>query len=625
MDVYLKSVHLRLDPNKSKGKGGEADIFLVRDGLVAKIFKPPDHPDLENLPLEQQAARERIAEHQRKLRAFPKGLPSKIVVPEDLITDITGQTIAGYTMRFINGAEPLLRYSEKSFRQAGITNGITTAVLCDLRQTVEDLHEHKDRIVIGDFNDLNVLVLNSSAYIIDADSFQFGSFLCRMFTARFVDPLLCDPNASSPMLIKPHTSDSDWYAFSVILMQCLLFVNPYGGVYVPKNPKKKITQDGRALHRITIFNPEVRYPKPAIPYKVLPDDLLDYFQRVFEKDLRGEFPQKLLGGLQWTRCLNCGLEHARAVCPDCAIAPAAAVKEVMIMRGKVVATKTFQTKGVILFATVQEKNLKWLYHENDELRREDGKLVASGKLDPQIRYRLKGTSTLLGKGNQLITLTPDKPLDNFPVDSFGNLPIFDVNESFRYWLQSNGSLMRDGEFGPEFIGNVLPGQTLFWVGSTFGFGFYRAGNLNIAFVFDAFRKGINDNVKLPPLRGQLIDSACSFTSERCWFFVSTQEGANIINQCIVIRRDGVIEAAAKVKSGDGSWLATLRGKCALANFLFATSDEGIVRLETQNDQIIQTREFPDTEPFVDAGSHIFAGKEVLYVVGAQEIKTLKIN
>ncbi len=61
-----------------------------------------------------------------------------------------------------------------------------------------------------------------------------------------------------------------------MLMQSLLFVGPYGGVYRPTDKKKTVLHDARPLKRITVFDPEVRYPKPARPYNMLPDDLLGY-------------------------------------------------------------------------------------------------------------------------------------------------------------------------------------------------------------------------------------------------------------------------------------------------------------------------------------------------------------
>ena len=42
--------------------------------------------------------------------------------------------------------------------------------------------------MVGDFNDLNILVTGTDAWLIDADSFQFGTYLSPVFTERFLDP-----------------------------------------------------------------------------------------------------------------------------------------------------------------------------------------------------------------------------------------------------------------------------------------------------------------------------------------------------------------------------------------------------------------------------------------------------
>ncbi|MFH1210532.1 MAG: hypothetical protein V1645_01320, partial [archaeon] len=448
VDVYVGGKLVRLNPSASVGKGGEADIFLV-NGKALKIFKQPNHPDFSGLPVEQEAARERIAEHQRKLKAFPKNLPPHVIVPEELVMDRTGNTIVGYVMPFISGAEPLLRYTERSFRQVGISNEMMVKILRDLHGSVFNLHGRS--VVIGDFNDLNVLVSNIEAYLIDADSYQFAQFFCRMFTARFADPLLCNPKTSSLMLVKPHNPNSDWYAFMIMLFQCFLFVDPYGGVYRPKDVKKLVPHSARPLHRITVFHPDVRYPKPAVHYKVLPDDILHHFQQVFEKDLRGVFPLKFLENLRWTKCTSCGTEHARATCPECAQVAPAAVVEVTVVRGKVSSTRIFRTDGLVLFAAFQEGRLRWLFHEDGQFKREDRKVVLSGSLDPQMRYRIHGDRTLFGKGNQLVSLAVGEPPERILVETFGNLPVFDSNGRSRFWVQG-GQLMRDGQFGPDFVG-----------------------------------------------------------------------------------------------------------------------------------------------------------------------------
>jgi hypothetical protein len=59
--------------------------------------------------------------------------------------------------------------------------------------------------------------------------------------------------------------------------------------------------------------------------------------------------------------------------------------------------------------------------------------------------------------------------------------------------------------------------------------------------------------------------------------------------------------------------------------LFSATDGGIVRLEVRAGAIQKTRDFPDTEPFVDAESRLFAGRRGLYVVGPRRIAVVKMN
>lgn len=616
MELYLNGKKIRLKPSQAIGKGGEADIYDLGQGQALKLFKQPDHPDYKLSVEQQQAAKERLAEHQSKLRLFPRSLPSRVIRPQEFVTDAAGHKIFGYTMQRVQDATVLMKYSDRNFRQSGISHQTVVEIFRDLHTTVSRIH--KTGTLIGDFNDLNILVKDTEAYLIDADSFQFSTFPCRVFTARFVDPLLCDPQATKPVLFHPYTLFSDWYAFTTILMQCLLFVNPYGGIYRPQDPANRIPHDARPLHRITVFHPEVQYPKPALSYKVLPDELLHYFCQVFEQDKRGEFPRQLLEHLQWTKCLTCGKEHARNHCPDCRPGQFPVQTLTQIVRGTVTATRIFFTEGIILFTTLQGEKLRWIYHENGEFKREDTSTILSGSLDPQLKFRIQGKSTLLGKQSQVITLTPGQNPGRLAAETF------DANRFSRYWIAS-GQLLRDGVLGPEYIGDVLAGQTQFWIGESFGFGFYVAGNLNVAFVFDVHRKGICDWVKLPPISGQCIDSTCTFSQQYAWFLWATEEQGKTFNQCAVIQPNGEVVATRKTEANDGSWLGTIHGKCAAENFLLAATDDGIVRVEVQQHQLVKTKEFPDTESFVDSSCHLFATQEGLYSVKQQEIMFLKIH
>lgn len=633
MDVYINGKKVRADPKQAIGKGGEADVFQLDPTTALKLFKPPNHPDYQGLPHEQQAASDRIQLHQQKLTHFPKNLPPRVIAPTALATDKSGKTILGYTMPLLQNMDALLRYSERSFRQRGISAQTVVQVFQNLHDTVSKLHVHG--VVIGDFNDLNVLVQDTAAYLIDADSFQFGSFPCQVFTARFVDPLLCDPNAHQPILQQSPTANSDWYAFAVMLMQCLLFVDPYGGVYKPKDPTQNVVQGARSLHRITVFHPEVRYPKPAIPYQVLPDELLHYFQQVFERDQRGEFPRSMLDNLHWTQCSTCGREYARDRCPHCLPTTMGTAKTAtMTARGTVTATQVFQTQGIILHATVTHGQLQWVYHDRGQFYRENGSTLLHGSLNPHLHWQIQGETTQLGYQGQIITFYPDRTIERIAVKSLNTTTLFATNAVASYWI-AQGQLLRQygssrsAGYTPDYIGDVLPNQTRFWVGSRFGLGFYQAGNLKVAFVFDVQRPGLNDRVQLPPWPGQLIHATCTFSDDYGWLWLTTQAHGQIHYTCVVLRPDGSLAALAQTTDGSNHWLTAI-GKnieapgCAIANFLLAATDDGIIRIELQNGQLVHTKTFPDTAPFVDRNCQLLPAPQGLYVIKAQEIVQLAI-
>jgi hypothetical protein len=635
VDVYLQRKRVRIDPAASIGKGGEADVFDLGDGNVLKVWKTPDHPDYAALPTEQDAARARIAAHQDKLRAFPRGLPERVIAPVELATDRGGRKIVGYTMPFVAGAEVLLRFADPGARRAGLSVAEAVAALVDLHGMIERLHGLG--VTVGDFNDLNVLVRDRRAFLIDADSFQFGRFLCQVFTERFVDPLLCDPSLERLVLARPYSPASDWYAFAIMVMQSLVCVGPYGGVYRPADKAARIAQPARPLRRITVFHPEVVYPKPAIPYRVLPDDLLHHLHLVFERDRREVFPRRLLDKLRWTRCPLCGAEHAREVCPACAASPPAAVKEAVTVRGEVTATRVFAAQGSIVAATIEDETLRWLVHEGGRYLREDGSVVLEGALDPALVFALQGPATLVGRGAQAIVLAPGAAPSRFALDGFHGRPVLAVNARFRYFAQGGRLLRRrsDGgaggvaamieEHAALRVGDVLAGQTLFWAGERFGFGFYRAGTLAVAFVFDAERGGLKDTVKLPFLPGEIVGAECALDGEEAWLFLAAEHRGRTVHQCVVVRRSGEVEASAQAEHGDGSWLGTLAGRAAAGGFLLAATDAGIVRVEPRGGALVETRAFPDTEPFVTATTRLFPASRGLYAVGEREIRLLRIG
>jgi len=625
-ELFLGNRSVSLRPSDVIGKGGEADIYR-RAGEAFKVFKPPTHADLAGFPNLQQEARARIAAHQHKLPALmtiaPR-LPNKVATPAGLLTDKAGQ-IVGYQMKFVEGAEVLFRYADRDFREQGVSDDVVRDIFLDLHPTVDAAH--KAGLVFGDFNDLNVLIKGHEAHVIDTDSAQFGNFTAVMFTATFVDPLICDPKGSVPMMIKPHGPDTDWYAYLVMLMRTLLFAGPYDGVYRPKDPKKRVPHDARPLRRITVFDPDVLYPKPARPYKILPDELLDLFENVFVKDRRGVPPLSLIERLRFTTCSKCGAIHARGQCPTCVGISPPMLKEVHL--GTVKGTKVFDVSGRILYATMQNGKLRYLYHHDGAYKREDGRVVIKAPLDPNLRFRIRAEDTILARGRQCFVFEGGavRAPSAISVDAYGQLPLVDANGEYIFFADAGG-LYRSSPLGVEYrdkIGDVLPNQTLFWVGEKTAFGFYRAAESSNFFVFRPTSRVLNDSVNLPPIRGQLVDSTCVFGGDRIWFFTTTQEGNKAVNRCHVLDAQGVHLGSAEGTPGDGSWIGKIRGACAAQDFLLVPTDDGVVRVALTGSVLGVTKEFPDTHRFVDTASSLFIGNDGLTVVRSHEIWRLTIG
>lgn len=270
---------------KELGRGGEAVVYRLRPDTAAKVFLLPNAPEYADSPQLQGAARVRIREMQTKLDAFPRDLPAEVVAPTGVLVNAKRQ-VFGYVMPFITGV---------SLDQLSRTTSIGTPKV--LRTVLTKLYDlvvalHAKAVVIGDFNENNVIVSRATPYLIDADAMQFGNFQCRTFMPRFVAPELITAErqhgrskkalAAPPSftMVAPHTEFTDWYAFLVIAMRLLTFTDPYGGVV------SNMDLTARLAERVTVFDRRVTYPAIARPLGQVPRPILEAFFRAFHRGER---------------------------------------------------------------------------------------------------------------------------------------------------------------------------------------------------------------------------------------------------------------------------------------------------------------------------------------------------
>jgi hypothetical protein len=173
--------------------------------------------------------------------------------------------------------------------------------------------------------------------------------------------------------------------------------------------------------------------------------------------------------------------------------------------------------------------------------------------------------------------------------------------NLRAWIAGD-ALMRTTRLGPERIGNVLPGQTRAWASERLGVGFYRAGGYAVGFVFRPDRGVLDDRVRLPKLRGQLVDAHATVGADRAWLWLTTVDAGRLVTTCVVIGADASVLATETFD--DAPWVAGIGGACAAGPHLFVPTDDGIARLELVQGTIAQTRTFAETAPLVGAGDRL---------------------
>ncbi len=276
------------------GAGGEAEVFALPEGRVAKVFTTPS-------PLHRQKI--------EALRALSSRLPAEAVAPDGVVTDELGEVL-GYTMPRVEApfrpAAELMR--RPSFVAVGLPERV--ALIVRLARAVRRLHALG--VIVGDLSDQNVLVepARGDVRLIDLDSCQLGGLACPVQTDAYVDPAAPRTGTLAP--------SDDEYALHVLATRLLLGVHPWGGVHATLT-----TSEARARARVFVADPGVTYPtKVAQPPRSIGAPLLAALGEFFRASAR--VPVAETGftavALSASRCGACGASGVpdAGVCPSCA-------------------------------------------------------------------------------------------------------------------------------------------------------------------------------------------------------------------------------------------------------------------------------------------------------------------
>lgn len=650
-EIHINGRIITLTDNELLAERKESNIYKVGD-TAYKIYHKPDDYKKES---DKKAAEERIETYRRKLPDIPPNLPKRIVTPDEIARDRFGKII-GFSMRFIE-ANRLSEYKQREFREEELdiknTDAVNTIILPifrDLHHSVSDVHEVN--VVIGDFSDSNVLVKDKKAYLIDVDSFQFRGYQCDLFKEDFLDPKLMDIDAEDKIVKKlsvRYTPDSDWYAYNTILLHNLLFVHPYDGIYLPQHKTKK----ERLEDRNNIFDTKnVEYLDKnnlnnPLPLDRLPDELLQYFEDVFVRNIRGNFPAYLLD-MRWTKCTQCGAEHARGKCPKC---HGYTRKELNKPQQAVAARTIFQRDyGLIIASEYQKKQLRYVYYEEYlGYKREDGSLLLNKPFNDLDHFDIQGKNTyikaypldsqlhLSGDKIRLINDPQEDGLKFLYKSDFlkQNIPHSSWSEGFNsgaIYLGLEGILSRMDKYGNvtscDYRDLLEPKCSLWWwVGEEFGL---ICTNNSMGFkpeyVFDAHNLNIKHPVNFRRLEGNTTGaSACYFDKDICWLLLPMRKDGNIVNYCMVINNKGEFLKGAIADADSNTWLGEIKGKCAVGNSLLTPTDAGILQVTLVGKELLSTI-YPNTEDFVNYHVKLLRGKDnEIYAVKDREITKLEFE
>ena len=511
----------------------------------------------------------------------------------------------------VEDAEDFKRLSQRRFREGVISNDRVMEIFARLHALLSDLHGKG--VVVGDLNDANVMFTHDEPWLIDADSMQFGHHLCTVAHDRFLDPVLFGVDFNASPAFSPQT---DWYAFAVLLFQSLLYVHPYGGVHA-----NLCTLMRRAEARHSILRSDVTIPKAAANWRALSDELLAYFEAVFDGRLRDTFPLRLLH-TKWTRCTACGTEHARAACPDCASKGAIVVRPPTRHNGHCRAVSIVRTTGRILYATMQD-GLQYVIEDDGVTRRENGKKVMTQPVQPGMRFAISSSATWVGFRGQLISIVDQAPAARLQTGRLGTATVFDANAAGCTYV--DGDWLIDQKSGTR-IGSILEGQTWVRTGRSVGYVLYRAGNVSVHSLFTPGRAGLR-NVDLPPVNGRLIDLDVVFDDHHALITWATENLGQVQVELHMLRRDGTRIASLAGPADSSPLLGSTRGKALLGGRVVVATDAGLasVSIDTRTNTLAVQNVFVDTEPFVATGAQVLPGPGgSVYIVTTREITQLSV-
>ncbi len=258
--IGAKGPSIILTDKLYRASGGEASIY-VNAGIAFKVY----HDSSKFLPL-------------IKIQELHKITNLQVITPQDTLFDSKGAAI-GYVTKFIDDAEPLLKFFTRTFKdQNGIDHKMIAELVKRMQLVTTDIHAAQCLIV--DYNELNVLVHQTpnvlTPFFIDTDSYATPSFKATAIMDSVRDRRVS--RVSGGHVDYNPDALSDWFSWGILAFWLYSNIHPFRGNHPKYKPRDKSKQmdDG-----ISVFHKGVRTPPSVNNFSVIPKRHLDWFKDTF--------------------------------------------------------------------------------------------------------------------------------------------------------------------------------------------------------------------------------------------------------------------------------------------------------------------------------------------------------
>lgn len=590
------------DVRDRAGSGGEAVVKII-DGEAVKIRHQYD-PDLAG-----------------KLRDTPKGVHPNVIMPQEPVLDARDPSrVIGFTMKLVEGISrtptrepetfPISMFGDADFQsQHNLTWQKLVRVLLNLHDRVGDVH--KSGIILGDFNEKNVLVnvRTLEVFLVDMDAAWWGKWKTFTFTSEFTDARLLRAGAEQgdpPVLIPNarYTQETDWYAYTAIVCKVLIGGTPYrDGVHQPKDGSEIQRLNQRVLSRLTYFDKSIRLASDAYRHpSALPAGLGLFLRDVFVEDRRETpFPRAFLETYVQITCA-CGAKHGRRKCPKCGRPGITVATTPYFKPGEQPASNRHSDgneAGIIIATTPFGENIRYVHHHNGVYRREDGSIVLRRSFSPGITALVAGERTVLIAGQKFAIVGKRRAPKKYYATqrTLGRITVA-ANSRHVYWMNGNHLVREDSLRGITSIGPCPANMTSVWAGEQFGVALvHEQSGTSIRTFTDT---GFTGSSPLPILPGTIVDAVCVVGNDLAWLKVTTQWARKRTTTVYVINTAAQLLATAEA-DGSTTYLGRLASSAlAVSNMLFVPVEGvGLVRFKIEHGAVYMDGALNHTTTFQD--------------------------